>query len=337
MSEPLTNTEIGVLPFVSVIIPTYNRKESLLRTLDSLARQTYPADRFEVIVVDDGGTDSTDQIVQNTYPFKLLYCRQTNQGSAAARNHGALKGSGDILVFVDDDVLLEPGYVGGIVRKTRSGVVTMGVWLPYRPIQPSIFSQRIAAEVEKRAASRQGDEEVPYTECTSNNLALQRDDFFRVGMWQDVLGDGPTLWGDVEFGYRAWKAGCRFVRVADAGIVHCDQHISDLKTAIRRAHHVSRIVQPLFALHPQIKDDLPMFRDKGPIAWRQDPPRLILRKLARQLASSPPALWAMERSVPLLERHAPNSKLLALFYRWIISGYIYRGYRQGLQDLRRKA
>ena len=42
-------------------------------------------------------------------------------------------------------------------------------------------------------------------------------------------------------------------------------------------------------------------------------------------------MWAMERSVPILERRAPESRLLALFYRWIVSGYIYRGYRHGLR------
>jgi hypothetical protein len=79
-----------------------------------------------------------------------------------------------------------------------------------------------------------------------------------------------------------------------------------------------------------------MFRDKGPIAWREDPPALILRKLARQVISSRPAMWAMEHAVPFLERHAPGSQLLVLLYRWIISGYIYRGYRDGLRELQQR-
>lgn len=337
MSERLMSTSAVVSSLVSVIIPTYNRKESLLRTLDSLARQTYPAERFEVIVVDDGGSDGTELIAQNTYPFRLVYCRQANQGSAAARNRGVLESAGDVLVFIDDDIMLETGYLTGIARKTGSGVVTMGVWLPYHPANPSVFGKRVALQIEESRARIQTDEEVSYTECTSNNLGVWRTDFMRVGMWRDVLGDGPTLWGDVEFGYRAWKAGCRFLRIADAGIIHCDQHVASLHTATQRAYHVSRIVQPLFVFHPEIRSHLPMFRDKGPIVWREDPPALILRKLARQAASSPPAMWAMERSVPLLECYAPKSKLLALFYRWIISGYIYRGYREGLRELRRGA
>ena len=77
------------LPTVSVVIPTYNRKGMLRETLNSLAQQTYPTDRFEIIVVDDGSTDGTDQIAVGAFPFTLRYFWQTNQGDATARNLGS--------------------------------------------------------------------------------------------------------------------------------------------------------------------------------------------------------------------------------------------------------
>lgn len=322
-------------PSVSVIIPTYNRKDSLLLTLDSLSRQTFPADRFEAIVVDDGGTDGTERVEHSPYPFSLVYRRQINQGSAAARNNGAEQSSGEILIFIDDDMTLEPTYLAALINKTDSGTITMGLWQPYTPPNASVYAISLARQIAAKDARTIDDEEVPFTECTSNNLAVRREDFVRSGFWQDVLGDGPTLWGDVEFGYRAWKKGCRFVRVADAKIIHRDQHITSLTAATQRAYHVSKIVQPLFALHPEIQKWLPMFRDKNPIAWRNDPPRLILRKLARQLASSQPVMWAMRTSLPFVERCASDSVFLVLLYRWILSGYIYRGYRDGLRGIER--
>ena len=320
-------------PLVSVVIPTYNRKKSLLCTLESLSRQTYTAERFEVIVVDDGGDDGTDQVAQILYPFCLVYCRQTNRGSAFARNHGAEQSRGDILMFIDDDMTLDPGYLAAIAEQTTPGTVTMGVWQAYEPPHPSCFSKVTARQIDIQTANVIRNGEVLFTECTSNNLAVQAADFVQAGMWQDVLGDGPTLWGDVEFGYRAWKKGCRFVRVAEAKIVHRDQHMTDLESAAERAFHVSRIVQPLFVLHPEIKAYLPMFRDKGPTEWGQDLPTLILRKLARQVFSSRPAMWAMEHAVPLLEHRAPTSELMVRIYRWLISGHIYRGYRAGLREV----
>ncbi len=336
MPQGLTGSSSLSQPLVSVIIPTYNRKGSLLVTLASLAAQIYPADRFEAIVVDDGGSDGTDSVVQAAYPFTLLYFRQTNQGSAAARNHGAMESHGEILVFIDDDMTLHAGYLAAIADRTGPGAVAMGVWEPYEPPSPSQFSRVNARRIAAQAARATHDEEVPFTECTSNNLAVHRTDFMRVGMWQDVLGDGPTLWGDVEFGYRAWKEDCHFVRVAGARLVHRDQHMTSLTAATHRAYHVSRIVQPLFALHPETKDHLPMFRDKGPIAWRQDSPALIARKLARQIVSSPPALRGMEGLVRVLEARYPSPVILERLYRWISSAYIYRGYREGLKELGRR-
>ena len=318
---------------ISVIIPTYNRKASLLRTLESLGQQMFPADRLEVVVVDDGGSDGTDAITESMYPFRLLCVRQTNQGSAAARNHGAQQSTGDILVFIDDDMTLHSGYLAALADKTFAGTLAMGVWQPYKMPNPSPFSNTTALRLEAQAARVIHDHEVPFAECTSNNLAVRRSDFGRIGMWQDVLGDGPTLWGDVEFGYRAWRMGCRFVRITDAKLIHRDQHVIDLASATRRAYHVSSIVQPLFVLHPEIREHLPMFHDKGPIAWLADAPALIARKLARQTISSPPVLRGTENLTGVMERHWPSPALLERLYRWIISAYIYRGYRQGLQDL----
>lgn len=316
---------------VSVIIPTYNRKDSLLRTLDSLSRQSYPAERFEVIVVDDGGSDGACEVKRRAFPFQLVYLRQANQGSAAARNHGAQQSRGGVLVFVDDDMTLDAGCLAALAAKTRPGIVAMGLWQPYEPSNPSPFSNFVARQVRSTAVRVIEDEEVIFSECTSNNLAVWREDFTRVGMWQDVLGDGPTLWGDVEFGYRAWKQGCRFVCVADARLIHRDQHTTNLTTACKRAYHVSNIVQPLFVLHPEIKPHLRMFHEKVPVAWRHDSPKIILDKLSRQVIWSRPAMWAMQRAVPILERRAPESALLASFYQWIVSGYIFRGYRDGLR------
>ena len=73
------------MPFISVIIPTFNRAELLIRALDSVYAQTLPAD--EVIVIDDGSTDNTRQIIEKKYPH-VRYFYQKNAGVSAARNTG---------------------------------------------------------------------------------------------------------------------------------------------------------------------------------------------------------------------------------------------------------
>src|SRR5688500_1576779 len=93
---------------VSVIVPTYNRKDSVLRTLGSLSRQTLSTDFYEVIVVDDGSVDETAGIATQEFPFTLRYLSQENRGATKARNHGAVESRGDVLVFIDDDVTVSP-------------------------------------------------------------------------------------------------------------------------------------------------------------------------------------------------------------------------------------
>jgi len=91
-------------PFISIVIPTYNRPDQLAVCLRACSRLDYPHDRFEVIVVDDGGVTPLDEVVR---PFQglltLTLLRQDNAGPAAARNKGACEASGEFLIFTDDD------------------------------------------------------------------------------------------------------------------------------------------------------------------------------------------------------------------------------------------
>ena len=100
--------------FLSVVIPTFNRKESLQKTLDGLARQTYPAFQFEAVVVSDGSTDGTDQMLAQyaeTAPFTLRPISQPNGGPARARNQGIDEARGEVVVFLDDDVEPAPEFL----------------------------------------------------------------------------------------------------------------------------------------------------------------------------------------------------------------------------------
>jgi len=93
------------MPRVSVIIPAYNAERFLRETLDSVLAQTYRD--FEVVVVDDGSTDSTREIVRSSAgPVRLI--EQANAGPSAARNHGIRESGGELIAFVDSDDLWLP-------------------------------------------------------------------------------------------------------------------------------------------------------------------------------------------------------------------------------------
>lgn len=96
-------------PFFSVIIPTYNRAKSLKKTLLCILNQTYQ--RFEVIIIDDGGVDNTKDMVAELNDKRLKYFWQENNGPLIARYTGVKKASSPWIAFCDSDDLWQPDYL----------------------------------------------------------------------------------------------------------------------------------------------------------------------------------------------------------------------------------
>jgi GT2 family glycosyltransferase len=119
----------------SILIPSYNRRRLLMETLTSLATQTAPADRYEVIVGIDGSTDETvDVLVQSHFPYRLRWTRQENQGTAAAVNHAAALARHDVLIFLGDDQRAAPELVATHLRaQARYGDVLIQGFYPNAP------------------------------------------------------------------------------------------------------------------------------------------------------------------------------------------------------------
>lgn len=102
---------------VGVIIPTYNKKERLKLALTSFINQSYPRERFEVVLIDDGSTDGTEDMIESLrLPYKINYLKQQNQGRSVARNLGIAHAKGKIIIFTDDDLILSPEFIEKHVR-----------------------------------------------------------------------------------------------------------------------------------------------------------------------------------------------------------------------------
>src|SRR5436305_1747451 len=93
---------------VSVIVPTFNRAYCIRRTIDSVLNQTYP--NWELVIVDDGSTDNTAQLIATDYAHdtRIKYFHQQNQGVTAARNKGISLAQGDYVAFLDSDDTWKP-------------------------------------------------------------------------------------------------------------------------------------------------------------------------------------------------------------------------------------
>ena len=114
-------------PFASVIIPNYNGLRLLPACLDALQTQTYPADRFEIILVDDGSSDGSAAYVAAHYPTVRQVVLPRNGGLAAACNAGAAGARGDLLVMLNNDTEPEPGWLAALagvaVQNQQAGAI----------------------------------------------------------------------------------------------------------------------------------------------------------------------------------------------------------------------
>lgn len=102
---------------ISIVIPTYNRINSLKRVLNGLEAQSYPFEKFEVRVISDGSTDGTIEYLEHLdTPLNLYPAQQPNGGAASARNLGLQLAQGEIIIFLDDDVVPAPQLVAEHAR-----------------------------------------------------------------------------------------------------------------------------------------------------------------------------------------------------------------------------
>lgn len=103
-------------PFVSVIVPTLNRRDMVAAQVEALRSQTYPSSCFEVLVIDNGSTDGTEQWALQagqTTPFRFRFLRNLSpfRVPAQSRNIGISESQGDILAFTDSDCIVSPGWL----------------------------------------------------------------------------------------------------------------------------------------------------------------------------------------------------------------------------------
>jgi glycosyltransferase involved in cell wall biosynthesis len=207
---------------ISVVIPTRNRADLLPDCLASLAEQTTEAS-FEVVVVDNGSEDGTDAVLRGwaSRDARFRPARAETLGRAAALNAGLAVARGDVLLFTDDDVLVQQGFVEAY-RRFFAGH-------PERPIFAggAIHSVPIGLEWPRWFSARAarslilvdwGDERalVPGETVWGGNTAVPRDVFASLGTWDEEMGvrgnerppeDQPHLNEDLDYEDRVRAAG----------------------------------------------------------------------------------------------------------------------------------
>ena len=208
-------------PDVSVVIPTFNRRAQLERTLVGLAAQTDLEHEVEVIVVSDGSTDGTDDWLRSgAAPLPVSACYQPNSGPAAARNHGVSAARGSLILFLDDDVVPAPDLISTHVHHHRSLDDDLVVVGPMRtpedlPLSPWVkWEQRMLYK--QYDAMLRGDWEATPRQFYTANASLARRHLESAGGFDPAFRRAE----DVELAYRLADAGLTFTFVPEAVVLH---------------------------------------------------------------------------------------------------------------------
>ena len=260
-------------PFFSVVIPTYNRQTTLQACLEALEHQTFASDDFEVIVVDDGSTDSTEAFCRNSqFPFAFRYLRQLNAGAGAARRRAVQHARGNFLLLLNDDSIAAPDLLAVHWDAHRNS-------LPER--QAVLGDFRFPPEASNRALTRflrdspfffpqavlQAGKYWEYTYFVTCNLSVAREAVLDVGSFDPQF----RVAEDSDLGLRLSRKGfcVNYIPAASAIHQHVPFTVSDL---VRRAEIYGRTQLLLLRKHPALLGEggtiFGMLDDAAAAIWR---------------------------------------------------------------------
>lgn len=183
----------------SIIIPTYNRRSLLKRVLRALFSQTYPPDKYEIIVVDDGSTDGTGGMVRRLKaPCTLRYFRQRKGGPSAARNYGIKQARGEIIIFIDSDILVDSHFVQEHLEYHQKypRIVAKG---------PVIHTHTLVHPTGERGKLK----DMSTAFFATGNCSVEKKTLLKAGLFDEDFKEYG--WEDLELGIRLKKQGLRTV------------------------------------------------------------------------------------------------------------------------------
>lgn len=268
-------------PEVTVVVPTFNRQEVLPRVLEGLAQQTGRTD-FEVIVIDDGSSDGTPELLASCRtPYRFRFFRQANRGPAAARNRGVHEAASELIVFLGDDTVPEQAFLaehlGAHARRPGRTIAVLGytTWPAGRPVTPFLhhineYGPQFGYELIRDP------EAVPFNFFYTSNISLPRALLLEAGLFDTTFP--YAAWEDIELSYRLFRLGMQIVYCPTAVVRH--YHDITFDSFRRRQRKAGEAGAIFFQKHPELADFLAVPQAKS-LGDRESPGDRLVALWAR--------------------------------------------------------
>lgn len=248
--------DLGVLPglpTVSIIIPVKDRAEDLSQCLVSLHKLNYPADKLQIIVVDDGSTDETPEVARKLGAL-VLASGTTGGGPALARNRGAAAATGDILAFIDSDCTAAPDWLNDLLPVfIDERLAAVGGWVDGMHHESALDRyEAVMSSLNLGRREMVGDSGADTFYLPSCNLLIRQSAFAAVGGFRTELHVGE----DVDLTWRLRDKGWK-IRYLPRGVVF-HAHRSRLWPFMRRRFDYGTSEGLLQQLHPRRGKKMPI-------------------------------------------------------------------------------
>ncbi|MDB5451920.1 MAG: glycosyltransferase [Caulobacteraceae bacterium] len=245
------------MPNVSIIIPSRDRSDSLLQVLAALGRQDFdPSDMEVVVALNDCRDDSRVRLESHDAPFAIVVVEIATAGAGAARNAAARVATGEILIFLDDDIDPVPGFVFAHVKTHEQArdAVCIGYSRPVVPGDGYFDLQKRRWWEDVFHKMSEPHHRFGFKDLLSGNFSVRRETFENVGAFDERF----SCREDYELGARLLKADARFCYCAAAVGDHRDG--SSLRRGFQRARLEGAADLELVRLHPELRDELSQAR-----------------------------------------------------------------------------
>ncbi len=265
---------------ISVVIPSFNRAQTLEVVLPSLLGQTLASDQFEILLCDAGSTDGTAELVARLKAPNLKLLRGQDSGRAGARNRGILAAEGKLVLFTDADIIADHNLLAGHLdrhhRHPDQAVVGCEI-----QVQNLDEYEDFRTDPVSHARHRPGRQTLPWHYFLTGNASVNKEILVDVGMFDESFtGYGHE---DLELGYRLQKAGLTIFYAPEAIDYHW--HPVPIREQCDKMFLAGRSTVRFYRKHKDYRIALKLGMNPLALAWHSLMPRdgWLYRKLESRI------------------------------------------------------